>query len=88
MVSSMFFPAKNLRDDLFGDPIGHPELKRQTFGLGDDGQEEVQGFRKAKAILSEDLIYQNLPEDILSRINKLIDWKPFEQILSSHQVQP
>jgi IS5 family transposase len=33
--------------------------------------------------LGEHLIYQNLPEDILSRINKLIDWKPFEKILAS-----
>jgi len=32
--------------------------------------------------ISEHLIYQNLPEDILSRINKLIDWKPFKNILA------
>jgi len=33
--------------------------------------------------IGEHLIYQNLPEDILARINKLIDWKPFEKILGS-----
>ena len=40
---------------------------------------------KAQLTIGEHLIYQNLPEDILSRINKnkLIDWKPFEKILSS-----
>ena len=33
--------------------------------------------------IGEHLIYQNLPEDILSRINKLINWQPFEQILAA-----
>ena len=33
--------------------------------------------------IGEHLIYENLPEDILSRINKLIGWKPFEKILGS-----
>jgi len=42
-------------------------------------------FKKnsGQLIIGEHLIYQNLPEDILSRINKLIDWKPLEQILGS-----
>lgn len=31
--------------------------------------------------IGEHLIYQNLPDDLLSRINKLINWQPFEQIL-------
>nr|WP_231887749.1 hypothetical protein [Thermodesulfatator autotrophicus] len=30
--------------------------------------------------IGEHLVYQNLPEDFLSRINKLIDWAPFEKI--------
>ncbi|MBA2848491.1 hypothetical protein G4V39_03295 [Thermosulfuriphilus ammonigenes] len=33
--------------------------------------------------IGEHLIYQNLPEDILSHINKLINWQPFEQILGA-----
>jgi len=33
--------------------------------------------------IGEHLIYQNIPEDILSRVNKFIDWKPFEKILAS-----
>jgi len=33
--------------------------------------------------IGEHLMYQNLPEDILSRINKLIDWHPLEQILAA-----
>jgi len=32
--------------------------------------------------LGEHLIYQNLPEDVLFRLNKLIEWRPFEKILS------
>ncbi len=42
-------------------------------------------FKKNKGQLTigEHLISQNLPEDILSRINKLIHWKPFEKILAS-----
>ena len=42
-------------------------------------------FKKTNGQLTigEHLIYQNLPEDILSRINKLIDWNPFENILAS-----
>ncbi len=33
--------------------------------------------------IGEHLIYQNLPDDILARINKLINWDPFQQILAS-----
>ncbi|AEH44989.1 transposase IS4 family protein [Thermodesulfatator indicus DSM 15286] len=33
--------------------------------------------------IGEHLIYQNLPDDILARINKLINWDPFQQILVS-----
>ena len=33
--------------------------------------------------IGEQLIYQNLPEDTLSQIDRLIDWRRFEQILSS-----
>ena len=42
-------------------------------------------FKKDKGQLTigEHLIYQNLPEDILSRINTLINWKPFEKILAT-----
>jgi len=34
---------------------------------------------KSQLTIGEHLIYQNLSEDILSRTNKLIDWKPFEK---------
>lgn len=33
--------------------------------------------------IGEHLIYQNLPKDILSRVNKLINWQKFEQILAA-----
>nr|WP_245523102.1 hypothetical protein [Thermodesulfatator indicus] len=33
--------------------------------------------------IGKHLIYQNLPDDILARINKLINWDPFQQILAS-----
>ena len=36
--------------------------------------------------IGEHLIYQNLPEDILSRINKLIDWKPLERSLQNYLI--
>ena len=31
--------------------------------------------------IGEHIIYQNLPKDILSRIDILINWQPYEQIL-------
>ncbi|WP_255592093.1 transposase [Thermosulfurimonas sp. F29] len=30
----------------------------------------------------EYLLYQNLPDDILAYLNRIIDWKPFELILA------
>ena len=32
--------------------------------------------------IGENLLYQNLPDDILSKLNQLINWKPFEKILA------
>jgi IS5 family transposase len=32
--------------------------------------------------IGENLLYQNLPDDILAKLNRLINWKPFENILS------
>jgi len=42
-------------------------------------------FRKnsTQFTFGEQLIYQSLPEDTLSQIDRLIDWKRFEKILSS-----
>gem|GEM_PF-5835462 len=44
--------------------------------------QKLNGFglcsKKSQLTIEEHLIYRDLPEDILSRINKLIDWHPFE----------
>jgi len=37
---------------------------------------------KTQLINEEDWLYDNLPEDTLSQINKLVNWQPFEKILA------
>jgi len=38
--------------------------------------------QQGQLTFSEHILYQKLPEDILAKINSLINWKPFEKILA------
>ena len=38
--------------------------------------------KQGQLTFSEYILYQNLPEDILVKINRLINWRAFEAILA------
>jgi len=38
--------------------------------------------------IGENILYQNLPDDILAKLNRLINWKPFEKILATLHPSP
>ncbi len=44
--------------------------------------------QQAQLTLRENLLYQNLPDDILTQINRLINWEPFEKILAKLHPSP
>ena len=38
--------------------------------------------QQSQLMLGEHILYNNLPDDLLSNLNQIIDWKPFESILA------